>query len=285
MAMAACGRMPPWLGRAALGLRATGCFWRNPMPTICRELPVDEARLRRLADHAGSDDLRRLADHEHPLHGGWIADGEERRDWIATVLMDLFRRTRDREAMAMLYELFCSRFQRLIRHRLRTSRADIDADDVLQETFFAICRYADGFQPDRPHSFRCWAFRILYNTITTAMRRQARHPAQLDALELATFDQMADEATPERAASGREALQAAAAAWPLLVWSCAHAYGQLRPCDRELLDAVDLEGRSYAAVARELGCSVPALKVRVHRARKRIEAHLLAALGAPERAA
>jgi RNA polymerase sigma factor (sigma-70 family) len=255
------------------------------MPTVAEPTPVDPERLRQLADRVRSTALARLAEHRHPQHGGRLADGELRSDWIATTLMDVYRRSRDREAMAVLHELYAGRFLRLIRHRLRTCRVDGDADDLLQETFFAICRYPDGFCADRPQAFRCWAFRILYNTITTAVRRLSRRPRQLDTLEVASIAQIADERTPASAASDREAIGHACSAFVLLLRSCLHAYHSLGSGDRALLDAVDVARRSYPQVAAELGCSVATMKVRVFRARRRIEAHLHDVLRAPADAA
>lgn len=58
--------------------------------------------------------------------------------------------------------------------------------------------------------------------------------------------------------------------------SARDALRRLRPDDRELLMLVAWEGLSPAAAAASLGISVPALTVRLHRARQRLESQLAA---------
>ncbi len=58
--------------------------------------------------------------------------------------------------------------------------------------------------------------------------------------------------------------------------SARDALRRLRPDDRELLMLVAWEGLSPAAAAASLGISVPALTVRLHRARQRLESELAA---------
>jgi len=247
--------------------------------TTVREAPrADEARLQRLASRTQHQPLVRLANHEHPKFGGWQADGEERQDWIATMLMEAYRETRDPEAIAMLYDLYAPIFRRMIRARLRTGRVGKEVDDLLQEVYVAICRYPDGFHADRAHAFRCWAVRIVYNTINTAARARRRRRAHIESQDLRKLSVASTTPTPELAATEREAMAAADQTYRLFLLAYLHAYQQLSDSDRHLLGLVELEHRSYTELEDELGVARSALKVRVFRARKRIATRMQAAL-------
>jgi RNA polymerase sigma-70 factor (ECF subfamily) len=59
------------------------------------------------------------------------------------------------------------------------------------------------------------------------------------------------------------------------------AWGQLSLADREVLALVAWEELSVADAARALGCSAPVFSVRLHRARRRLERLLTAAVPVP----
>jgi RNA polymerase sigma-70 factor (ECF subfamily) len=52
------------------------------------------------------------------------------------------------------------------------------------------------------------------------------------------------------------------------------AIERLRPVDREVLELVMWEGLTHAEAAQVLGCSTNAVAVRLHKARKRLQAEL-----------
>ena len=213
---------------------------------------VDPVRLQQLAADTGSEALQRLLAHDHPLHAGWLPDGPEREDWLATVLMDIYREHRDGESVAMLYELFSARFLQAVRGRLRTYKVDVEAEDLVHEAFAAICRYPEQFVADRPHAFRCWAFRIVYNTVNTAVRKRRRGGS---VVQIEAPDQL---------------LQAYGA-----------AFQQLSEQDQRLLEMVELEQRPYDEIAELLRINARTLRVRVFRARKRVASGIEAVMKQP----
>lgn len=121
-----------------------------------------------------------------------------------------------------------------------------DAEDALQETFLrayhALGRYREQ---DR---FRGWLFRILVNQCRSLARRRSRQARRF------VPDDGADAAAPAaRDGADGDALQAALA--------------RLDPRQREVLVLKYGEGLEYTEIARVTGASIPALKMRVKRAR------------------
>lgn len=251
-------------------------------PTATTATPtVDPARLQQLAADTGSEALQRLLAHDHPLHAGWLPDGPEREDWLATVLMDIYREHRDGESVAMLYELFSARFLQAVRGRLRTYKVDVEAEDLVHEAFAAICRYPEQFVADRPHAFRCWAFRIVYNTVNTAVRKRRRGGSVVQIEAPDQLLQAADQRTPERRAIGREAAEAASQSYHVLLQAYGAAFQQLSEQDQRLLEMVELEHRPYDEIAELLGINARTLRVRVFRARKRVASGIEAVMKQP----
>ena len=130
------------------------------------------------------------------------------------------------------------------------------SEDLVQDVFLRVLRYADSFKSDAP--FRPWLYRIARNVLAD---HWARHRPEVP-LELYTTPLEAD----------RE---------------CAHA--QLEAAQdhqrlNEALKRMSLEKRellllsrdpelSYADLAVTYGCSISALKVRVHRALQELRSH------------
>jgi RNA polymerase sigma factor (sigma-70 family) len=128
----------------------------------------------------------------------------------------------------------------------RTSRAE--AEDVVAETFLVAWRRLD----DVPSDAKSWllgvARRVLANQRRAARRR---------------------EALSERLASEPSGVAEPALQSPIL-----EALGRLAENDRELLLLIAWEGLSNEEAAVALDCTPIALRVRLHRARRRLRAEL-----------
>lgn len=134
------------------------------------------------------------------------------------------------------------------------------AADVVQSAFEQVLRHCEEFRGDaRPSS---WMHRIVVNEAFRWLRRESRHaPARIDPGDWdLVFSQQAD---PEQAASAREDRD-----------RLEQALASLPQEERSLLTASALEGRAFAALARELGLSPGAVKSRAFRARRRLAAKL-----------
>ncbi len=136
-------------------------------------------------------------------------------------------------------------------------RADREtADEVVAETFLTAWRRRDDV-PDG--SERLWLFGVARNFIRNASRSNRRRRATQERLRVVAPAESADPfalATDERAALLRTAL------------------GALREADREILMLVAWEELSHTEIAQILGISANAVAIRIHRARKRLSAHI-----------
>lgn len=122
------------------------------------------------------------------------------------------------------------------------------AEDAAQEAFVKAFRALDRF---RPHSnFRAWVRAIAIRCAIDLVRR--RRP------ELPLPEAQASPGNEETRHEDRDLLRAALAA--------------LLPLDREIMIAREVEGVPDRIIAERFALSVTAVRVRVHRARRRIRA-------------
>jgi RNA polymerase sigma-70 factor (ECF subfamily) len=156
---------------------------------------------------------------------------------------------REDERTARFRALYEENYERILGYALRRVEP-ADALDVVAETFTVAWRRLA--QIPRGDEARLWLYgtarRVLANH-QRAMRRRAR-----------LYGRLADE-VPTRAA---EPSSSAAAA----------AFARLRTTDRELLALVAWEGLDTREVARVIGCSENAARIRLHRARRRLASAL-----------
>lgn len=154
-----------------------------------------------------------------------------------------------------------ARLRRLVRGVVR-DRAE--AEDVLQQTLLQAFAGLGGWSGTAP--FAVWLMRIAMNEALMRVRRSRRQ--ERAAVQLA---RQADgpRHTPEQLASSREEMALVSAALP-----------RLSQRHREILQLATLHDLSRADVARRLGVSQGAAKVRLHRAREALRG-LLRERGAP----
>lgn len=123
------------------------------------------------------------------------------------------------------------------------------AEDIASETFVRVWTVRDTI---RTESVKAYLFTIARNLHADGRRREARHVAIPEVL-------LDPSPGPEVEASDRQALEAV-----LL------ALQQIPEVDRAALLMRAQDGLSYEEIARSLGLSVSAAKVKVHRARLRL---------------
>ena len=126
------------------------------------------------------------------------------------------------------------------------------AEEVVLDAFAKLVVAKDAFIPGM--RFDAWFHALVRNGCLDYLRRAAARPRLL-ALE-ADFPA---EDTPEAAVLRKERR--------LEVWSM---LSDLAPQDKALLTGFALEGKSYAELARATGLSSAAVRVRLHRIRKRL---------------
>lgn len=165
---------------------------------------------------------------------------------------ELVRRCLDGEKE--LFGILVQRYEDvLFRHaRGMVGRGD-DAADVVQRTFIRGYRKLESCRdPDRVGG---WLFRICSNLCRDHLKDPRRENRPLEAVAPAEAERGNPVTELERSRVG-DAIEEALAALP--------------PDQREAFLLKHVEGRSYEEMSELLDASVPALKMRVHRAREEL---------------
>lgn len=139
---------------------------------------------------------------------------------------------------------------------LRLTGNEEDARDVVQDAYLRAYRGLGRFRGDA--RFSTWLYRIVANCSSThtTKRRRYRHEQLPDDDLIVDAHPESDPAAQAEAAGLRRALDAAIADLP--------------PRLRSVVVLRDVYDLSHEAIAEELGISVSAAKVRLHRARRRL---------------
>ena len=141
-----------------------------------------------------------------------------------------------------------------------------DAQDVLQDTYVNALRYLPAFRGEA--TIRGWLYRLAMSACTKKRRGRKNDPKLHVPLAVPAEDEQLswgveltadDSDDPERQAAVGQTLRGLS---ELLL--------EMSDLDRAVLLLVDGEGRRPAEVAPMLELSVPAVKSRLHRARKRL---------------
>lgn len=143
---------------------------------------------------------------------------------------------------------FLSRAQMVVKTRDR-------AEDVVQETFIRIYRFAPRFNPDEGN-FRSWALTILMNVARTHYQKAARMRGYTAPLLPEHYESLADDTDDGKegdTAYAKEVITKALAQAPKDV--------------AEVLSLAFIDGLPHAEIAEKLGISTAAVKTRVHRAK------------------
>jgi RNA polymerase sigma-70 factor (ECF subfamily) len=134
------------------------------------------------------------------------------------------------------------------------------AEDVVQNAFEKVLRHCERFRGNAQPS--TWMHRIVVNEAFLWLRRETRRaPTHI---EPGDWERMCSRAEdPEQAFAAREDRD-----------RLEQALARLAERDRGVLTESVLEGRAYAALAREHGLSTGAIKSRAFRARRRLAMEL-----------
>jgi RNA polymerase sigma-70 factor, ECF subfamily len=139
---------------------------------------------------------------------------------------------------------------------MRLTANEEDARDVVQESYLRAWKGIKRFRGDA--QFSTWMYRITANAAATLVQKRRRRRAE----SLDMVDEPIDtsiEGQPEAAAESAIGLE-----------DLARAVAALPPKLRSTVVLKDVYGLSHEAIAEDLGISVAAAKVRLHRGRKRL---------------
>lgn len=166
------------------------------------------------------------------------------------LLADSFKNPSSFELLMARYQnQFLSRAQAVVRSRDA-------AEDVVQDAFVRIYRFAPRFDGTQGN-FRSWSLTILMNVARTHYQKNARERGYVAPLDPEHYESLGDASIPDKEGHegyAKEVMEKALAQAPTDV---AH-----------ILRLAFIEDLPYKDIAEKEGISVPAVKTRVHRAKK-----------------
>jgi RNA polymerase sigma-70 factor (ECF subfamily) len=166
-----------------------------------------------------------------------------------------------------VYRRYAPRVYHTVR---RMVPSDADAEDVTQDVLLKVVRKLQSFRGEA--ALPTWLHRVAINAALTHRRRQAVRDER----------SLGEAALAERPAVARGEGERPEA--PLLQAEAQEqidrAVADLPEAYRAVFVEADVEGRSNAAIAEQMGLSVPAVKSRLHRARQMLRDALAPYFGA-----
>jgi RNA polymerase sigma factor (sigma-70 family) len=205
------------------------------------------------------------------LPGGTDLRRDDHVDVLAGQLLERFRQADDALAFELLVRLTEPRLQRIARRLTRELRPGVEPEDLVA-TLYA--RLFTDLRRDRPQvrNFLAHSCTALRNDALNQLRRQKRAEAR----QRAWHELRAGEPEPDpiHLAGDREQAERLARLSSLLLAVVAARFAQLPPRDRLVLEAREVDGRSYEEIAVTFGLPRGQVGMVILRARKRLEARL-----------
>ncbi len=149
------------------------------------------------------------------------------------------------------------------------------AEDLVQETFYNVIRALA--RVDQSFNFGAWIHRIAVNICQDELRRRNRRAVHVDQSSGDPEEAMLKLADRDRSGHPEEALEMSTLR--KLVWDVAK---KLPERQRMVLTLRELQGLSYASIARVMGITDAAVETLLHRARKRFKEEYLRMESPPE---
>jgi RNA polymerase sigma-70 factor (ECF subfamily) len=168
------------------------------------------------------------------------------------------------QAKALRFEaVYAETYEQILGYAIRRCPSPEDAADVVAETYATAWRRIDAL----PHGeeARLWLYGVARKTLANHRRGRERRRQRSVELNIAELNvDIADlySRTPEGIVE---------------LGTIAMTFRELRDDDRELLSLVAWEGLDHAQIAKVMGVSRNAVRIRLHRARKRFSKALTSA--------
>lgn len=151
-------------------------------------------------------------------------------------------------------------------YALKITGNQLDADDLVQETFLRAFRFFDKFE--RGTNCKAWLFRIMKNLFINKYRKNQKEPGKVDYDEIENFF---DTIKAERLDSSD--LQEKVFS-NLLDDDVTRALNSLQDDFKTVVILCDLEGLSYEEIAEFIQCPIGTVRSRLHRGRKMLQQKL-----------
>jgi RNA polymerase sigma-70 factor (ECF subfamily) len=151
-------------------------------------------------------------------------------------------------------------------YALKITGNQLDADDLVQETFLRAFRFFDKFE--KGTNCKAWLFRIMKNLFINKYRKNQKEPGKVDYDEIENFF---DTIRAERLDSTD--LQEKVFS-NLLDDDVTRALNSLQDDFKTVVILCDLEGLSYEEIAEFIQCPIGTVRSRLHRGRKMLQQKL-----------
>jgi RNA polymerase sigma-70 factor (ECF subfamily) len=171
----------------------------------------------------------------------------------------LTRIGREPDAFEAFYRDHVDPVQRFVARRVDDPHL---AADLTADVFLAAIDGAHTYQPGRGPVI-AWLYGVGRNTIASEVRRRSR---EMHAVRRVSGQRLLDPASQARIEDRIDAERESRRLY--------RALAELNDDDRSLLELVALDGLSVADAARSLGVKPATARVRLHRSRARLTAHL-----------
>jgi RNA polymerase sigma-70 factor (ECF subfamily) len=153
---------------------------------------------------------------------------------------------------------------------LRLTRSSADADDLVQDTFLKAHRFYDHYEAGT--NLKAWLFKILTNTFINKYRRATLERDVLDGVDQTPVGEGVMSNAALRALCDPDGTMLT----PLVSREIRAALDRLPDDYRTMILLADVEELSYKEIADIVGCPIGTVMSRLHRARKQLQAQLLA---------
>lgn len=142
----------------------------------------------------------------------------------------------------------------------------LDADDLLQETFLRAFRFFDKFE--KGTNCKAWLFRIMKNLFINKYRKNQKEPGKVDYGEIENFfDNIRSEKIDSTDLQEKVFSN-------LLDDELTNALNSLQDDFKTVVILCDLEGLSYEEIADFVQCPIGTVRSRLHRGRKMLQQKL-----------
>ena len=153
-----------------------------------------------------------------------------------------------------LFRVLVERYQApFLRLAMRVLNSKEEAEDTVQDSFLKIYKYSTQLRQTSDSKFKSWAYKIVFNTALTNYRKSKKRIGETEYLDSFLYDSLKDkdiEAEINSKILIKEILEKMPAEF------------------REIIELHYLEDRSYEEISKIKGLTIPALKMKLFRARE-----------------
>lgn len=151
-------------------------------------------------------------------------------------------------------------------YAMKITGNQLDADDLVQETFLRAFRFFDKFE--KGTNCKAWLFRVMKNLFINKYRKNQREPGKVDYDEIENyFDTIRSEKLDSTDLQEKVFSN-------LLDDDVTKALNSLQDDFKTVVILCDLEGLSYEEIAEFIQCPIGTVRSRLHRGRKMLQQKL-----------